>query len=366
MDETRPLTVTWIVPTLTVAGGVKAIFGYADRLGRRGHRSVLVWAAGSPLRRLIARWRGRGAVDWYPLETPLTPVTHLTPAAVPDGDAVIATGWQTARFVADLPPTKGRKLYFIQHDESLWAGPPDEVDATYRLPLHPVVISDWLRETLRPRLGRDADVLVTPVDDGGMGDDGGRSGTGPVRVGLLHHTFDWKGFDDGRKAFEAARARIPGLTLAVLGGRTPVPPVDAEYRYKPDAAGLRRFYRSCHVFLVPSWHEGLGMHAMEAMACGCALVTTDTGGGRDFAVDGETALVSPPRDVARLSENLVRAASDADLRRRLSEAGARRIRAWTWSDQVTRLERILRGEDGGTTNGQPPTTNKHPMVNGQP
>ena len=64
MAETRPLTVTWIVPTLNVAGGVKAIFAYADRLGRRGHRSVLLWAAGSPVRRFVALWRGRSAVDW--------------------------------------------------------------------------------------------------------------------------------------------------------------------------------------------------------------------------------------------------------------------------------------------------------------
>ena len=53
------------------------------------------------------------------------------------------------------------------------------------------------------------------------------------------------------------------------------------------------------------------MPSMEAMACGAALVTYDNGGCRDYARDGETALVAPRRDVAALAAALGRVLDDA-------------------------------------------------------
>ena len=48
------------------------------------------------------------------------------------------------------------------------------------------------------------------------------------------------------------------------------------------------------MLVLPSWEEGLGLPGIEALACGAALARTDTKGGRDIALDGETALVTPP------------------------------------------------------------------------
>ncbi len=48
------------------------------------------------------------------------------------------------------------------------------------------------------------------------------------------------------------------------------------------------------------------MPPMEAMACGAALATYDNGGCRDYARDGETALVAPRRDVGALARALQR------------------------------------------------------------
>jgi glycosyltransferase involved in cell wall biosynthesis len=88
------------------------------------------------------------------------------------------------------------------------------------------------------------------------------------------------------------------------------------------------------------------MPAMEAMACGAALVTYDNGGCRDYARDGETALVARRRDVADLADRLARVAGDAGLRTRLGEAGRRLVTtAFDWERAVTRLETLF-GEAG--------------------
>ncbi|NIQ00714.1 MAG: glycosyltransferase, partial [Nitrospinaceae bacterium] len=39
-----------------------------------------------------------------------------------------------------------------------------------------------------------------------------------------------------------------------------------EYHYRPTGKTLNEVYTSCDIYLCPSWYEGLGMPAMEAMA----------------------------------------------------------------------------------------------------
>ena len=67
------------------------------------------------------------------------------------------------------------------------------------------------------------------------------------------------------------------------------------------------------------------MPAMEAMASGCAVVTTDTGGSRDYAIDRETALVSTPKDVEGLANNLTTVLDDQQLKIRLAKTGQKKI-----------------------------------------
>jgi glycosyltransferase involved in cell wall biosynthesis len=79
------------------------------------------------------------------------------------------------------------------------------------------------------------------------------------------------------------------------------------------------------------------MTAMEAMACRCSLVTTDTGGCLDYAIDKQTALVSPPRDVNSLSQNLICLLDDEELLKVLSESGHRKINEFRWEENCDRL-----------------------------
>jgi glycosyltransferase involved in cell wall biosynthesis len=84
------------------------------------------------------------------------------------------------------------------------------------------------------------------------------------------------------------------------------------------------------------------MPSMEAMACGAALVTYDNGGCRDYARDGETALVARRRDVDELAGKLERMATDAPLRGRIAAAGMAFVTtAFDWDRAVARLEALF-------------------------
>jgi len=322
---------------------VRAILTYADRLAARGHAvTVVVPARG----RARAAWRNIAAAgpDWVPGFRPRVRwVPRWDPNALPEAEAILATAWQSAPVVAEAPARCGAKFYLVQHYESLYHGAPAVVDATYRLPLRKVVISTWLADIMREKFGAPSDVLVTPVDRALFHRVEVPVTTSRPRVLMLHHEYAWKGVADGLEAVRRVRARVAGLRLVGFGVKPPREPLPYdEFHADPPQEALATLYSGCDIYLCPSWDEGLGMPPMEAMACGTALVTYDNGGSRDYARDGETALVARRRDVADLAARLERLATDSALRARLAQAGAAFVTgAFDWERAVTRLEGLL-------------------------
>jgi glycosyltransferase involved in cell wall biosynthesis len=333
--------VTILCPHLRIAGGVRAILTYADRLARRGH-AVTIVVPGK--RRWWGGVRAGAPPDWVADFRPdIRWVARWDARALPDADVLLATAWQSAPVVAQAPAHAGAKVYLVQHYESLYHGAADAVDATYRLPLRKIVISTWLRDVMRERFASDADVLVTPVDATLFHRVEAPRAPGPPRVLMLQHEYAWKGVADGMEAVTRVRAKGVALHLVGFGLK---PPRDRagydEFHANPPQHELARLYSGVDVYLCPSWDEGLGMPSMEAMACGTALVTYDNGGSRDYARDGETALVAPRRDVGALAAALARMLEDAGLRRRVADAGASHVRtAFEWDRAVARLEAIF-------------------------
>jgi glycosyltransferase involved in cell wall biosynthesis len=181
-------------------------------------------------------------------------------------------------------------------------------------------------------------VVPIPVDTARFtpqGRDSGRSHN-KVRIG-----FNGR-IDDPRKnmallvqAVILAAKIFPDIELHVRG------PLDREAfitRFDAAALGDRLFvgppvahdelpdwYRSLDIFAIASHQEGLSIVGTEAMACGCAVISTRCGGPEDYVLDGETGRLSgfAPRDFA---DRLVELAGNAPLRRQFADAGVTLIR----------------------------------------
>ncbi len=333
---------------MRIAGGVRAILTYADRLARRAHLVTVVVPAKGPLR---AAWKNLADAgpEWIPGFQPhVRWVADLAAPNLPDGDVIVATAWQTAGPVNAAPARCGRKFYLIQHYESLYHGKPEEVDQTYRYPLRKMVISSWLQEIMREKFQSEAELLVTPVDPALFSRVEPAPDDGLVRVLMLHHGYAWKGVGDGLEAVRRVKARRPEVRLVGFGVKRPKRgEAYDEYHENLPQERLAWLYSRCPIYLCPSWDEGLGMPSMEAMACGAALVTYDNGGCRDYALDRQTALVARRREVADLAEKLERAVADPGLRAKLAREGMAYIkREFDWERAVAKMEALF-GEPPG-------------------
>ena len=86
------------------------------------------------------------------------------------------------------------------------------------------------------------------------------------------------------------------------------------------------FYQAADVFVYPSLNETFGLPILEAMACGCPVVTSDTSAMPEIA--GGAALLSDPKEPASIARAIVEAAEPG--RDRLRDQGLRRAGQFTW------------------------------------
>lgn len=95
-----------------------------------------------------------------------------------------------------------------------------------------------------------------------------------------------------------------------------------------DVDTLRALYSLAQTFLFPSLYEGFGLPALEAMACGAPVVTSDVGAPAE--VCGPAALTVNPLDVSAIAEGLRRVHEDTALRADLRARGLAHAATFTW------------------------------------
>ncbi|VAV85785.1 hypothetical protein MNBD_DELTA01-1971 [hydrothermal vent metagenome] len=355
----KKLKITFIVPNINLSGGVKAVLEFSNHLIDMGHDVTVVYPT-IPMRG-GASWfhpglmLGRGKaiakkinadnpIDWFDYRGKLLRTTTLAEKYIPKGDAVIATWWETAYHVAAYNENKGEKFYLIQHHE-IWGGQKERVEKTYRLGLANIVNSTWLKDIIEKDLDSPVHALILHAPDLQQCYSEEIERPAGLRILMPYRDIEWKGVDDGLTAFAIAKEKHPEVQL-VLFGPEPKPgsniPKDAEFHITPYGDALRNVYNSCDIFIFPSHVEGFGMPPMEAMACSCAVATTNVGAVPDYAIAGVTALVSPPREPELLAENLVLLIEDKELRKSVTEAGREHIvKNFNWANAAIELEKVI-------------------------
>lgn len=92
---------------------------------------------------------------------------------------------------------------------------------------------------------------------------------------------------------------------------------------------LLAFYRSCKMFAFPSWHEGFGLPALEAMRCGRAVIASDRSALPE--VVGRADALFDPFDTDAISAKMLNVLTDDRFRAELEEHGLVQARKFDWN-----------------------------------
>jgi len=100
-------------------------------------------------------------------------------------------------------------------------------------------------------------------------------------------------------------------------------------------------YRKSDIFLFPSLYEGFPAPPLDAMACGCALVTTKVPGVEDYAEHGINCMLSEPADEEAMIHNIKLLIDDQALRDRLRENGLATVKRLSWDKSTEELIKFI-------------------------
>ena len=92
------------------------------------------------------------------------------------------------------------------------------------------------------------------------------------------------------------------------------------------------------IFISTSWWEGFSLPPLEAMACGCAVISSNSKGILEYAVDDENCLLYCPKNYNQLAEKLCLLLRDDELREKLSSSGINTAKNFSWANTSDQFE----------------------------
>lgn len=356
-------------------GGVRAVFSVANRLSERGHKVTITTLSGShkwfPLkvrvnyvepsnnilksielcsRLLLRRPLHFGQIAGFierRLKVYIDLLKHLS-ESIPDCDVNVATWYPTA--FAVWFSGKGESYYFLQDFWEQMENPYEAraFEATLRLPFYFLTNSCYTKNIiLNIQSYARVKVVSVGVDINIFYPRSERVlHSNNRRLVMIIIRGPWyKGADTAIKVLneinkiEPIHALIAGPAICLnqlrktLGMNFPYTHFE-----NVDDNELAKLYSSADVFLFTSRVESFGLPPLEAMGCGTPVVTTDCKGNRDYAIDGYNSLISPPDNIERLKELMLKVLRDKELREKLVKGGLDTAVKWDWNRVTDRFE----------------------------
>lgn len=347
------MQINFVLPAMGNSGGIDVVYKYASLLTEKGHNvTIYKEIIGRNMHRYDSKIKNLVHCIYCTVKATFTLnknkrkydkyVISINDFFVRDADVIIATSWPSAYRVNKLSKNKGKKFYFIQ-DYEIWDNE-KYVKDSYKLPLNKIVISSWINKRLKEEL----DIGPFPIVYNGLDTNifyrKNRTKTSISQMNflMLNHVLPKKGVNNGLKVYEEIHKQYEKSCLRMFGmcDKSNLPEY-VEYYQNPTKETLVKLYSDSDIFIFPSIEEGWGLTPLEAMACGCVVVGTNTGFVLDLGENNVNMMISDTGNVKEMIKNIKYILEDKKLREKIVINSKKTIEKLSWEKSVNKMEKII-------------------------
>lgn len=329
----RKLKITYVMNHARVCGGSKIILEHTNHLVKRGHEVTIVCHFPKP--------------DWMEVAANYIQVPFQVniAQAIPESDIIVTTVYDQNIdcYLSKIAPI----IHFEQGDIYIYDfdkySPEQQLSwkKHYSLPIPILAVSSGLADTIEKNFQRKPQILHNALDSNvfypcSQSQQTENDVPRILLVGSEQTAF--KGIDVIRKALNiVAEHGCKFETVWV----TPTPPdstFEGQLVVNPSQSELGDIYRSCDIYVSGSFYESFPLPPLEAMSCGCAVVSTNNVGIREYAESGKNSILTEVGSHESMAKALIKLIENHDLRKRLIEAGYQTAERFKWERIITELE----------------------------
>ena len=333
--ETGMTKVIFVLKDAGVKGDHRIIFTFANYLSQNGFSVEMWFISGSP--------------EWFALNPSIAlrrfaDFEQMTRALKPLNAIKVATGWETADCVWHSSLLAGIPAWLVQDIDSSYYQNDElaqiRVLSGYRPEFVYLINCNWIINYFEQELLYQSNFIGLGIDD--IYVSGEHSITQKSKRSLLvcARGEPLKGFEYSKQLVRHLLEL--GFTVTAFGlDETLISDLPGVTFYKqPTDAALKKLYCAHEYFLQTSIHEGFGLPALEAMACGCIPIVTMAGGNEDYIRDRVNAVVIT-RDFASAIEKIDSLEYEL-LFSQLSDGMKETVDAYRWSECLPRLSALFK------------------------
>lgn len=339
----KHLKISFLLPSRGVGGGARAIVRFGNELIERGHNVRIFYrdekiTLKNKIRLNLLQFM-YGENDWLnTFHGICQPYFILDPSLFARYEIILSMCTQTTFDMISLPENVGIKILHCHGSEiQNW----EKMLESWRFPIPKLVVSSHLIEMFKKEVNQD---VVGIVPDGVDTAEYYPSKDENERIGLGGN-FRYSHSKDPVttiSVFNQLHHEMSGVPLYTFSdGKKPSGLNNIHYFRFPTIEKARDLYSSCKAWFVASIREGFGMPILEAMACGCVVVSTDSGGPADIIEHGKNGFLVEIGNIGSIVHKLKLIYNNPDLQREMSANAIETAKKFTWESAVDKLEHYL-------------------------
>lgn len=343
--------VTFVLPGRNRSGGVRVTVAMANKLRELGYEVRIVYKTAPFLSykwiRSIAKKNVRKVqhnldrTDWlYQFNGPVQKFVNIKEVKFHPGEIVIAVGIYTVEDVRKLDDS----IIKIRYNHGFSVGMDKLTRTAWGGKMPTIAVSS----TLIPRLQELSQDRVLGVVPNGLNlnEYYADNITRRVGIGIMYSTHPNKCPQDIIRLMCRIRLNWPDIPQYYFGTEhCPDQLQIGKYVRYPTIDDARHIYNLCMIWLSTSQEEGFGIPILEAMACGCAVVSADNPGARELITDGENGFIVPVGGMEAFLDKIKILLSDEHLRQRVVLKGLETAQSFSWEKAAGAMDAILQKVD---------------------